>query len=711
MITSQTFPGVYASVVDDSFTVAPTSRFRAGLIGVAEKGPFNTPTRIRSVRDYARVFGRSISNRYMANAAAILSDLSDGTVVVRVGRQYETVATNGGSGFAGAYTLYTSKANLFNAGDYIRVSQPGKPTTVNARIDEVGDGSLTLVSVTDEAQALAANYTAASIDSCSIADAANEAEAFLYGYDYDDHLELAGEVVGDKNSYEFTVDGDQTLLSVGDLIKIEQDDRATTREVRIKEVKNALDGVARVLLETSDNTEYGYQALPLQDSYTAGKIYKVAETAGVRDTALAVPMFASSAGTWANSDGERTGLIVKVAPGSKPDTKKILVYWDSALVETIDNLTTDADSDDYYITRINGNSSYITIHEDYTVTDHPANTVNPWNSDAITAVNIAAFDKGANGATPTISDFVGTVNPADDSQTGLKAFDDESVEVDVLVAPDVSTLFADQDVAIAQEMARVARRIYAVGLIDVPIGLNAREATDWHNGAGLYSYRGRIDTYSLACFWNWITIVDTFNGEEIQVPPTVGALRCMAYTFDAFKPWYASAGETRGVIPEATLLQFNKLSNDTRSAMYGDGNSVNPIMYQRAGGATSRIMLYGDRTLQRAESKLTAIHSVVLTNYIVRGMSLIGRRFIFDPNDRQLLDELRVAFTSFLDSIANERGVEEYNLVVDESNNTAANRNRREVIVDLSFIPVDAVERIYINATVRESGASLNSVA
>ena len=139
--------------------------------------------------------------------------------------------------------------------------------------------------------------------------------------------------------------------------------------------------------------------------------------------------------------------------------------------------------------------------------------------------------------------------------------------------------------------------------------------------------------------------------------------------------------------------------------MYGDGNSVNPILKLRG-----RFMVYGERTLQRAESKLTAIHSVNLVNWVVTGLAVVARRFVFDPNDQELLSQIRLSFSEFMDKVRNERGVEDYNLVVDQRNNTSETRNRREVIVDLSLIPTDVAERIYINATVRESGAVLNSV-
>jgi hypothetical protein len=763
-IASNSFPGVYVTVKDNSFIPEITSRFLPGLIGVAEKGPFNVATPIRSIREFRQTFGKSLDGSYLANAVAAVTQISDGATVVRVGREYSDVVANG-SGSEGTYEVFTPNANLFSINDYVRIAQAGKATTVNARVEAVNDSSLTLVSVGSEAVPLADTYTAAEIGSSPVSGAANEAESFLYSTTWGSQLEVLGNVVGDKNAFTFTVDGDvqaQSITSItrsstvattttdsphglatgdkvtisgatgasagyngdvsitvtgsstftftcdsslpspatgtltysvlvaGDLIKIEQSDRETTREARVKEIR--VDGT--IVLEPVGITEIGYQALPLQDSYTSGRISKAV------GTAICAQLLAASPGTWANSDGAKTGLIVTVSPGSAPDTKKLLVYEDSGLVETIDNLSEDSESDNYYTTRINGKSSAITINI-LSSFEHPANTTNPWNLSSASKLNVAAFDGGSNGEDASSSDFIGTLNPSDDSQTGLKAFEDpDNVDINLLCAP------GNTDIAVHQEIARICGVMNAFGVLDIPQGLNAREAVDWHNGSGLYSFRGKIDNYRVGCFWNWITIVDQFTGSQKIVPPSIGVLRAMAQTFDRDKPWFAAAGEFRGLIPEALSVEFNRVSPDVKDAMYGNGNSVNPILLSRG-----RIMVFGDRTLQRAESKLTAIHSVHLVNHIVRNLSAIGRQFIFDPNDVELLSHLRLAYSDFLDQVRAERGLEDYLLVIDDSNNTADTRNRREVVVDLSIIPTDVMERLLLNVTVRESGAELNTVS
>lgn len=806
-ISQQTFPGVYIRVKDDSFLTNVTSRFRVGLIGVARKGPFDTIVQVRSLKEFRSNFGPSLPGFYLANAAVMVSDFTDGMFVVRVGHQYRRVSSDGSGGGSGgdAFKVLTPSAKLFNINDYIRVSQGGKITTVNAKVesylppgsDQANSTGLQLVSVGVDAVPLADIYTAAIIDSNPVVNAASNAEAFLFAYEYEPPLLSLGTAVGDKSTKKVTLSGtvlatsitslsragsvatgttlaahdltagnsitiagsDDSLyngvktlltaagttftftisegaavtpggtptfitLAAGDLVRITQTDRTTTQEIRVKEV--LANGV--VNFESASLSEIGYQALALQDSYTAGRLAKVKKTvAGVPVQHRILHLIAATAGTWANSNGSSTGLIVNIAPGSRPGTKKMFVFVDSGLVETIDNLSTDSTSDDYYVTRINDNSSEIAIPTDdlgnptgilslpVGVVDagtfqHPANTTKPWNVVVASTINNAAFGDtaqgwglGYNGETPTVADVVGTVDPVTDEGTGLKLFEDtETVRVDVIAVPGVT------DLAVHQEVSRICRVINSLGIGDIPDSdevTNPRQAIDWHNGEGLFSSRSRIDSAYLALYFNWFQMTDQFNGEIIFVPPTVGVLKAMARTFDRDKPWFASAGEVRGVIEDALSVRFPKISAETKAAMYGAGQSVNPIILTRG-----RILIYGDRTMQVAESKLSAVHSVILTNFLVTGMANIARRFVFEPNDTELLNDLRLAFTALLDSIKAERGIEDYNLVMDGSNNNATTRNLREVHCDVSFIPIDAVERIFINATVRESGAVLNAV-
>lgn len=726
-ITARSFPGVYSTVIDRSFVQPQASRFRAGLIGVARKGAFDTPLAVRSFRSFVETFGQPIAGEYfLANAVAILSDLSDGMQIVRVGNRYTEVASVEASGTSGGTTLTsaTGKGQIFSpaappygqgADVYITVKEAGKPSTVNVEVTSASSGTISIAGN----GTLAATYTNADVSYSNFANAANVAEGFLYAYTYgtvagvqvDQAVAAAGSVTGNKGDYQFTISGNYSSIQAGDLLKIKQPDADSTAEVRVRQVTP--DGT--VYLETTDLPDVGYQALSLQDSYGAGSaVYKATGRVAF------LYLEASSAGDWANGDDATTGLFVKVLPGSSAGSKKLEIYEASGLVETIDDLSDDPASANFYTTRINGLSQYIQVVTFYNPANqylHAANMSDGWNTNATPAMPLGRtnaggaigsdtggnFHLGYNGEAAQNSDYVGTYEPSTDTMTGLKVFEDtRNIQVDVLCAPGVTDNVST--ISVHQEMARIAKRINALALIDVPAGINARQAIDWHNGKGLYTGRGRLNTAYASVFWNWFTLTDPFTGNVKSVPPTLAALRCLAFTFDRDKPWYAAAGDIRGLIPEALSVEFPRVSEDTKAAMYGNGQSVNPILWEQG-----QAKLFGERTMQVAESKLSVNHNVILVNYIVVNLALIFRRFVFDPNDPELLTRMRLAGTQFLDKVANERGLENYLLVIDDTNNTAETRNRREAVVDLAIVPTESVERIYVNTTVRESGALLGN--
>jgi hypothetical protein len=522
------------------------------------------------------------------------------------------------------------------------------------------------------------------------------------------------------------------ILAPGDLIQIAQTGFGTTREAMVQEIV----GGSTVNLYPSNNNEIGYVALALQDTYVAGQLYKVnRDSAGSFVTTPCMHIVASSAGTWANSDGVSTGLWTKVAPGSTPGTKKFMTYLNGSLVETIDNLSTDPASLSYYPAMINGISDYIAIFTlasddvnspsgmlsntvsgtlGYNTFTPPANTMNGWGI-GVQVVNFAVFGDtnrgyglGFDGENAEPADYIGTYDTATDTYTGLQAFlmQGKNLGLAAIAVPGVT------DFGVQQEMFSIAEAIFAEALIDPPLGLNGRAIVDWTNGTGVAGIgRGKLDTWHGAMLWSWAQIVDPFTGLNVWVPPSIALMRQQAYTATHFAPWYAAAGETRGVLsPWAIAIEFPHLSMPTKQAMYGGGQVVNPILAEYG-----EILIYGNCTLLRVPpgetDKLTDLAVAMLTKYMVRQLDLLGRKYIFDPNDPELMTLVTNDYSSFLDVLKDSRALADYALKMDASNNTAEVQNANAAVVNLNFIPFGTMERLYVNATVNASGATINSIS
>ena len=807
MATSPTtFPGFYASVIDKSFAPVTLSRFRGGLTGVANKGPFNTPTLVNSLTEFANKFGDSnVTNDsgwagQLAVTAASVADYSGSSLIVRIGHQYESTAVvNNASGApSGTSTITVTNANHFTAGDYIRIIDAGGDieTTTDAVVSSVNVGANT---ITLDANLAYSYDNGSTVYRSTQSGAANSAEAFLSAFTYvtnevgsdvsatvsgikgdftlectDDlgkqqissivastgtvtvttsasHGYVTGDQIKIENVYSaagefngtytitktaattFTyvaltsfsgsgsaVSGIMTAaaLSAGDLIKISTSAvpstalATDTAEVLVKSVvPNNTTGGCTITLYPSAVTSLGYQSLPLQATYTTAKIYKVKRADGLDSggsftTYRILHMWASSEGSWANSDSAtNSNLVVGIGPGSKSGTKKMLVFYNTELVETLDNLTfADSTATTYLPTYVNANSAYVRvgydgIADDFLVSDVvPANTLDGWNIANLGGkVNVSNFTGGDNGANTENSDWVGDLNPTTDLYTGFQSFRNETdYQVNVLAIPGAT----DSD--LQQNLVQVAKVLNAVAILDIPESVVPRQYADWRNAQGQFSARTKIDDWHAALFANWVDIVDPYTTDTRRVPPSVEVIRCMARTFNNDRPWYASAGEIRGFCDNATGIQFRTINFSSKTQAY-DSN-VNLVVSNNG-----RIQVYGDRTLQVADSKLMELHVAILVNYIVANIGLVARQFVFDPNDSILLAQLNQAITQFMDGVQNDRGVDGYKLTVDGSNNNAETRALREVIIDLGIVPTSTAERIFLNLTVNRSGAQLNA--
>ena len=305
MTTIKTFPGVYTSIADKSFVTPATSLFTPGRGGVATKGPFDVPTPVLSLKDYVNKFGTPLASTYtkdsngivtpdgsgyfLADAVDALADQTDGIVVVRIGNQYTELAPSDAYSYGtNTHVLYSpnnapriqSLLAQDNGNLFIRVSQTGKDSTVNAQVTSANSGT---ISLNTSGALLQDTYTSATISYSPAANAANSAEGVLHAYTYGSNSNIAydqaypavGSISGSKNDFQFYCSANASAITVGSVLKIVQANLPTTHEVRVKETMiNYSDMSGTIFLEKTDISQIGYQASPLQATYTNATLYK-----------------------------------------------------------------------------------------------------------------------------------------------------------------------------------------------------------------------------------------------------------------------------------------------------------------------------------------------------------------------------------------------------------------------------------------------------
>jgi phage tail sheath protein FI len=93
-----------------------------------------------------------------------------------------------------------------------------------------------------------------------------------------------------------------------------------------------------------------------------------------------------------------------------------------------------------------------------------------------------------------------------------------------------------------------------------------------------------------------------------------------------------------------------------------------------------------------------------LTNYLRVIFTGIANQFLFEPNDKITRDQVKSAVESILNDLVAKRGVYDYIVVCDETNNTSDRIARNELYVDVAIEPVRAVEFIYIPIRLKNPG-------
>ena len=93
-----------------------------------------------------------------------------------------------------------------------------------------------------------------------------------------------------------------------------------------------------------------------------------------------------------------------------------------------------------------------------------------------------------------------------------------------------------------------------------------------------------------------------------------------------------------------------------------------------------------------------------LVAYIRRQLTIAARPFVFEPNDSITRKQIAAVVQSLFIDLVAKRGIYDYIVVCDESNNTPARIDRSELWIDVAIEPVKAAEFIYIPVRILNTG-------
>ena len=283
------------------------------------------------------------------------------------------------------------------------------------------------------------------------------------------------------------------------------------------------------------------------------------------------------------------------------------------------------------------------------------------------------------------------------AKTGIYALDSEDTPVTIAAVPGVT----QQNVQNAlMTLAESTQNFLAV--VSPPVGFgSAQQAIDWSNGTGTGRTSAINNSYA-AVYWPWVKQFDAYTGADRWYDPSIYAIGQMCFTDEVADPWFAPAGITRGRLTKPTDVEV-KLNQGDRDALYGPGNIVNPITKFNTDG----IVIYGQRTAQRAATALDRVNVRRMMVFLRRMVLQSTRRFVFEPNDPVTWESIRAVLNPALADIQQRRGITAFQVVCDSTTNTPLRVDRNELWCKIIIKPTKTAEMLIFELNLTNQSASV----
>jgi phage tail sheath protein FI len=209
---------------------------------------------------------------------------------------------------------------------------------------------------------------------------------------------------------------------------------------------------------------------------------------------------------------------------------------------------------------------------------------------------------------------------------------------------------------------------------------------------------GIASSYS-GIYANYFEVYDEFNEKYRWVPCTGHVANRLAYTFDNFAEWFAYAGFERGVIDGVNRVAYNP-SDEQQKILYT--NRINPIV-QFPGEGT---IIMGNKTLQAYASNSDRLNCRHLIIKIGRDVAKFARTILFAQNDELTRAQFRSQANPYLQGILQRRGLVDYRVVCDETNNPPEVVFAHEFVAWLLIKPTPTAE--FVKITIANVGGTLS---
>lgn len=202
----------------------------------------------------------------------------------------------------------------------------------------------------------------------------------------------------------------------------------------------------------------------------------------------------------------------------------------------------------------------------------------------------------------------------------------------------------------------------------------------------------------------WKYQLDTYNNLVRVMPLNADIAGLVARTEFTNEAWFSPAGFNRGQVKGVVKLAYNPSSEAHRDELYT--RQVNPVVSFPGEG----VILFGDKTAQTRPSAFDRINVRRLFIVLEKAIATASKFYLFEQNDQFTRAQFKNLVVPFLRTVQQRRGITDFKVVCDETNNTGEVIDRNEFVADIFIKPTRSINFISLNFIATKTGVSFSEV-
>lgn len=444
----------------------------------------------------------------------------------------------------------------------------------------------------------------------------------------------------------------------------------------------AANGTSITLVTAPKNNDIGGASL----TTTAGDVTRRWEYYNFFDAAPGTSAFATRNG----GSGDELHIAVVDEDGEVTGVRgQVLERW--AAVSRANDALTENGTSNYYKEVINQQSRWLwwASHVD-NMTSAGGSATSTFSNTSETPTTVS-LSGGSAGEAPTNAQLINGYNKFESA---------EDVDVSLVLGADSNQTLVTHIINNICETRLDCIGVFSPESADVVnnstyAGKEAEDAIAFRDTLPSSSY-GVIDS-------GWKYQYDKYNDVYRYVPMNGDTAGLMVRTDNTRDPWYSPAGFNRGNIKNVAKLSYNPKKAD-RDLLYKAG--INPVVTFPGQGT----ILFGDKTMLAKPSAFDRINVRRLFIVLEKAIATSAKFTLFEFNDAFTRAQFRNLVEPFLRDVQGRRGIFDFRVVCDETNNTPEVIDRNEFIGDIYIKPARSINFIQLNFVAVRTGVEFEEI-